>query len=141
MNDVPKVYLARAGGNGEDEDLALENNLAIIDFRSIPSLAGLTDYDAVARHVSEAMPDDKPRRRGNFAGQLWAFAVRMQEGDLVVMPRKLTSQIAVGRATGPYELRDVNSEPRHTRAIEWLRTDIPTDGIPAGPTVLVRRLS
>ena len=125
MNGTPNVYLARAGSNGEDEDLALENNLAIIDFRSIPSLEGLEDYDTVAQHVSEAMPDDKPRRRGNFAGQLWAFAVRMQEGDLVVMPRKLTSQIAVGRVTGPYEFAAVNSEPRHTRPVDWLRTDIP----------------
>lgn len=125
MNGIPNVYLARAGSNGEDEDLALENDLAIIDFRDIPSLEGLEDYDAVAQHVGEAIPDEKPRRRGNFAGQLWAFAVRMQEGDLVVLPRKLTSQIAVGRVTGPYELRDMNAEPRHTRPVEWLRTDIP----------------
>ena len=40
MKVVPKLYLARAGRNGEDEDLALENNLAIIDFRDIPSLEG-----------------------------------------------------------------------------------------------------
>ena len=30
MKKVPKLYLARAGRNGEDEDLALKNNLAII---------------------------------------------------------------------------------------------------------------
>ena len=125
MNDVPKVYLARAGRNGEDEDLALENNLAIIDFRSIPSLDGLKDYDAVAKHVSAAIPDEKPRRRGNFAGQLWSFAVTMQEGDLVVLPRKVTSQIAIGRVTGPYRFSEVNSEQRHTRPVQWLQTDLP----------------
>lgn len=125
MKKVPKLYLARAGRNGEDEDLALENNLAIIDFRDIPSLDGLKDYDAVAKLVGDAIPDEKPRRRGNFAGQLWAFAVAMQEGDLVVLPRKLTSQIAIGRVIGPYRLRKVNAELRHTRPVEWLQTDIP----------------
>ena len=124
MKDTPKLYLARGGRNGEDEDLALESNLAIIDFRDIPSLDGLQDYDAVAKHVSEAIPDEKPRRRGNFAGQLWAFAVAMEEGDLVVLPRKLTSQIAIGRVSGPYEFKEVNSELRHTRPVQWLQTDI-----------------
>ena len=124
MKDAPKLYLARAGRNGEDEDLALENNLTIIDFRDIPSLEETVDYDTVAKLVGEAMPDEKPRRRGNFAGQLWAFAVAMQEGDLVVFPRKLTSQIAIGRVTGPYRFTHVNSELRHTRPVQWLQTDI-----------------
>ena len=125
MNDAPKLYLARAGRNGEDEDLAIENNIAIIDFRSIPSLDGLKDYNGVAKHVSTAIPDEKPRRRDNFAGQLWSFAVTMQERDLVVLPRKLTSQIAIGRVTGPYRFSEVNSEQRHTRPVPWLQTDIP----------------
>lgn len=125
MKKTPKLYLARAGRNGEDEELALENNLAIYDFREIPSLDGLKDYDAVAALVSDTFPDEKPRWRGNIAGQLWAFAIAIQEGDLVVLPRKLTSQIAIGRVTGPYRFTEVNSEPRHTRPVQWLQTDIP----------------
>ena len=42
-----------------------------------------------------------------------------------MLPRKLTSQIAIGRVTGPYQFLTVNSEPRHTRPIEWVRTDFP----------------
>ena len=125
MPDAPKLYLARAGRNGEDEDLALENDFAIIGFRDIPSLEGAKDYDAVAERVNEALPDHKPRARGNFAGQLWAFSVAMENGDLVVLPRKLTSQVAIGRVTGPYEHREVNAEPRHVRPVKWLKTDIP----------------
>ena len=125
MKVVPKLYLARAGRNGEDEDLALENNLAIIDFRDIPSLEGAADNDAVAKLVSEAIPNEKPRRRGNLAAQLSAFAVAMQVGDLVVLPRKLASQIAIGRVTGPYRFSKVNSELRHTRPVEWIKTDLP----------------
>ena len=125
MPDTPKLYLARAGRRGEDEDLALENNLAIIDFRDVPSLEEANDYDAVVGLVNEALPDHKPRARGNFAGQLWVFSVAMKIGDLVVLPRKLTSQVAIGRVTGPYQYRELNSEPRHARPVEWLETDIP----------------
>ena len=49
----------------------------------------------------------------------------MRKGDLVVLPRKLTSQIAIGRVSGPYQHRVVNSELRHVRSVDWLRTDIP----------------
>ncbi|MCG3202367.1 MAG: hypothetical protein NFCOHLIN_02249 [Gammaproteobacteria bacterium] len=49
----------------------------------------------------------------------------MNEGDLVVLPRKLTSQIAIGRVKGPYRYQKVGSDLRHTRAVEWLRPDVP----------------
>ena len=125
MKDEPKVYLARAGRNGEDEDCALENSLAIIGFEKVPSLEGARDYDAVANLVKDGLPGRKPRALGNFAGQLWSFALAMQEGDIVVLPRKLTGQIAIGRVTGPYRYDQVNKVFRHTRPVEWLRPDVP----------------
>ena len=82
-------------------------------------------YYAVIGLVNEALPDRKPRARGNLAGQLWAFSVAMEHGDLVVLPRKLTSQVAIDRVTGPYEYRETNGEHRHVRPVEWLMTDIP----------------
>ena len=124
MAATPKLYLARAGRNGEDEDLALENNLAIIDFRDVPSLEGAVDYDAVAGLVNETFPDLKPKTRSYFAGQLWAFSSKMKTGDLVVLPQKLTPQVAIGRVTGPYEYREVNAQPRHIRPVEWLKMDL-----------------
>lgn len=36
-----KIYLARAGRNGEDESYALDNGVAILDFRVYSSLAGI----------------------------------------------------------------------------------------------------
>ena len=125
MKEAPKVYLARAGRNGEDEACALENNLAIIGFEDVLSLEGAKDYDAVVELVNDALPGEKPRALGNFAGQLWAFALAMQEGDIVVLPRKLTGQIAIGQVTGPYRYAQVNKAFRHTRPVEWLRPDVP----------------
>ena len=121
----PKVYLVRAGKDGEDEDFVLENNLAVIGYHHVPSLEGATDYDEVAKIVSESYPDAKPRTVGNFAGQIWCFALNIQSGDLVILPRKRTSQIAIGRVTGPYQYQIVNNEPRHTRPVKWKISDLP----------------
>ena len=125
MADIPKVYIARAGRNGEDEDRALDNNIAIIGFHDVPSLKAAKNYDAIAELVDAALPDLKPRARTNFSRQLSAFALTMGEGDFVVLPRKLTSQIAIGRVTGPYRYSEVGGEPRHTRAVDWARPDVP----------------
>jgi restriction system protein len=119
-----KVYLARAGANGEDEEFALENHLAIIGFTDVPTLDAAKDYDDVLKIVEEVMPGAKPRAIGNRAGQVWAFAVAMKPGDIVVMPRKLTSQIALGIVSGPYEFRKVREQFRHTRPVKWVRPDL-----------------
>ena len=42
-----KIYLARAGGSGEDETYALDNGVAILGFREYASLAGAKDYDDI----------------------------------------------------------------------------------------------
>ena len=47
MVDVkPKVYLVRAGRNGEDEALALEHGVAIINWEELPELPCTDDLDA-----------------------------------------------------------------------------------------------
>ena len=125
MTREKKLFVSRAGRSGEDEEYALEHNLAIIGFRAVPDLEGVKDYPDVSRIVKKHYPDKKPRAVGNFAGQLWAFVLSMQEGDLVVMPRKLSSQIAIGRVIGPYKYMKVGDEYRHTRPVEWLRPDVP----------------
>lgn len=118
------MYLARAGGNGEDEDYALDHGCAIIGFQEYPSLEGVKDYTDVFKIVADKKPNAKPRAIGNWAGQLWAFALAMREGDIVILPRKLTSQVALGRVSGPYKYQKVAGEFRHTRAVKWVRPDV-----------------
>jgi restriction system protein len=125
MSEPPKVYLTRAGKRGEDEEFALEHGSAVIGFQEVPSLEGTKDYDAVLKIVRDRLPNKKPRAIGNIAGQLWAFAVAMNKDDFVVLPRKLTSQVAIGRVKGPYRYQKVAGDLRHTRPVEWVRPDVP----------------
>ncbi len=120
-----KVYLVRAGGDGEDENYALDHGVAIIGFTEYPSLAAAQDYDAVVAVVKATNPGLKPRAAINYAGQLWAFAVAMQAGDIVVLPRKLTSQVALGRVKGPYRYEKIDGRMRHVRPVDWIRPDAP----------------
>jgi restriction system protein len=125
MTEQPKVYLTRAGGSGEDEEYALDNGVAIIGFIEFGSLEKLSDYNSVVAFVKDTKPEFKPRQAGNVAGQLWAFAIAMKVGDIVVLPRKLTSQVALGTVTGPYKHSKVGGQYRHTRPVKWVRPDVP----------------
>jgi len=124
MKEQIKVYLVRAGRRGEDEEYALDHDLAIIGFREYPSLERVKDYHEVFQLVTKTTPDIKPRAAGNYAGQLATFALAMNEGDIVVLPRKLTSQVALGKVAGPYQYRKIGDELRHTRPVKWIRPDI-----------------
>ena len=44
-------------------------------------------------------PDWSKNRVNNYVGQLWMLRKRVRVGDLVVMPLKTTSQIALGTVT------------------------------------------
>jgi restriction system protein len=96
-----------------------------IGFKEIPSLKDAKDYQAIHKLVEDSLPGAKPRAIGNIAGQLWGFSLALKEGDLVVLPRKLTSQIAIGRVMGPYQYRKIGRVHRHTREVKWLMTDVP----------------
>lgn len=124
-NDTQKLYLVRAGSNGEDETVAIDDNLALIDYRKYPTLANCKDFGDVLKLVEIARPDLNVHAARNHASQLWAFCSTMKTGDLLVLPRKLTSQVAIGRVTGLYKYRHVGGESRHTRSVEWLRPDVP----------------
>lgn len=120
----PRLFLVRAGGAGEDEEYVLENDLAVIGFTDYPSFEKAADYEQVFSIISKAAPDMKPRAKGNHAGQLWAFALDMKPGDMVVLPRKQTDQIALGVVAGPYRYQEIAGEMRHTRPVKWLRPDV-----------------
>jgi restriction system protein len=121
----PRVFLVRAGGDGEDEQYAIENGVAILGFKEVPSLADAKNYDAILALVKATYPQAKIRAAGNYAGQLWAFALAIQIGDVVVLPRKLTNQVALGRVTGAYQYGKIGGGYRHIRTVEWIRPEIP----------------
>lgn len=120
---MKRLWLVRLGRNGEQESHALEQSELVLGF-PIEDLSGAKDRDAVLAIALRAWRDEKPKTLLNFAAQLNQFCNLMQIGDLVVVPLKTTSQIAIGEITGPYVHKP---EGRVSRKVKWLKSDVPRE--------------
>ena len=121
-----RAWTVRGGENGEREQAALDEGLIILGWeelgRDLSNVASPGDLAALLR---TAYPADGPRTVDNWAYQLWQFLKVMEIGDLVVMPQKHKSVIAIGRVTGQYRYRsDAPPELRHVRQVTWLKRNV-----------------
>jgi restriction system protein len=124
------VWMVRAGRNGEREDTALDKNLAVIGWDSLPDLTTFASRENLEAECRRIYPNWKPGAYPVHVGQLWAFRDRIQVGDLLVLPLKTRAAIAIGKVTGPYRYEpDLPDGAHHTRPVQWLRTDIPRSAI------------
>ena len=123
---MTRLWIVRAGRGGERELDVISQGRMMLGFSPSDDLSGLKDRDAIASHLRETMPTAGEGRIKNFAAQLNQFVNIIALGDLVVLPRKLTNGIAIGKVTGSYEF-DSNSSFRHTRTVKWLKDAIPRD--------------
>jgi restriction system protein len=119
------VWMVRAGRYGTQEALALENGIAVIGWEEMPDLSQATSKTIMRDLCRRVYPDASESRLNNYVGQLFSFVHRIALGDLVALPRKSTSTIALGRVTGPYQYREDLGEVHHARLVTWMRTDIP----------------
>jgi len=115
------LWLIRAGRHGEDENIALDKGWAIIGKREIPDVSHIQSYEEMKQKLSEVYPDKSPAVIGNHAAQLWAFSKRIKKDDIIVLPLKTRSAIAIGEVAGDYQYL----EGRHIRKVKWLKEDIP----------------
>ena len=111
------VWTIRGGSNSEYEDAFLEKGVVAIDFGLHQSIADFANRDALRSHIEGE----------SGANQLWRFCNEVETGDTVVLPRKRTRQIAVGRISGPYAYQSESaaSGAPHTRRVDWQAADIP----------------
>ena len=121
-----RAWTVRGGENGEREPAALEEGLIILGWEELSEdLSDVASPEQLSVLVHAAYPDDGPRTVDNWTYQLWQFLKIMEIGDLVVMPRKYKSVIAIGRVSGDYKYRsDAPSESRHVRQVSWLKRDV-----------------
>ncbi len=118
-----------AGRGGEFQNLALEKGIALIGFHQVADLSRATTKEAVYELCREGYPEASEAKLRNVMGQLFAFARRIEKGDLIVMPLKSRPQIAVGQVSGAYVCRKDVGELHHSRPVDWLRDDIPRSAI------------
>lgn len=128
--ETPNAWLIRAGRHGERENFNIEHGIASMGWDDLPDLAGVSSRDEMAAMISAAMPEASKQRVAAHASQLWAVRGRVRRGDLVVLPRKKTSQIALGMVTSEYRYRhDSDPKLRHAVSVDWERTDVPRTAV------------
>lgn len=126
--EVPTAWLIRAGSNGEREDFVLEHGLAFGGWDGLPDLSGVLSRGEMKGILRRLLPGKSKMSVANYSGQLWALRAHVSIGDLIVLPRKKTRQIAIGVVTREYWYRD-DPDPgmRHVVSVDWKRTDVPRE--------------
>ena len=136
-SDTPAAWLIRAGRHGEREDFNIEHGIASMGWDDLPDLAGTSSREDMTAMIRKAMPEASVSRIAAHAGQLWTMRARVRPGDLVVLPRKKTFQIALGIVTREYRYQnDPDPKLRHAVSVDWKRTDVPRTAVKQGPAVL-----
>ncbi len=115
------LWMVRAGKHGERESLALEQNIAVIGWEDLPDLSKIKTREVLSELLKETYPDNKPKTLKNWESQIWPFIREMKHKDLVALPLKSRSSIAIGRVVGDYTYRpDLPPDARHTRPVMWM---------------------
>ncbi len=115
------VWLARAGRDGEFEQLALDNNVAIVQWSKLPDLSSINTREELFLMLKSTYPSMIDKALKNWESQLWPFIKVISKGDLIALPLKRRASIAIGEVTGDYVFRkDLSSEAGHTRPVKWI---------------------
>lgn len=127
---MKSAWTVRTGKYGQRDNWALQNGFTGGGWSEVPDLTNVQTREEMAELVRSIYGVDKPSIVPNYTGQLWALRHRIQVGDLMVLPLKTKSQIALGVVSGPYRyLADQEIDRRHVIPVEWKRIDVPRTAI------------
>jgi restriction system protein len=120
------LWVLKGGSRGEFEARMLENSVLAIGWFRMTDLSNLRDREDFEKVYRTTYPDASDGRVAIHVGQLYAFVRTAKVGDLVVVPLKTRSAIAIGEITGDYQYReDLGPDLRHTRSVQFRATDLP----------------
>jgi len=115
------VWLVRAGKYGEREDFALAHNVAAIGWDELSDLSVLKTRKMLASLLQQTYPAEKAKTLINWESQIWPVIQGMKPGDLIAMPLKHRSVIAIAEVSGSYRfIADNPDRTKHTIPVrEW----------------------
>jgi predicted Mrr-cat superfamily restriction endonuclease len=119
---VMKLWLLKAAGTLEDEEIMLENSVITIAWAEFPDLSGTKNESQIKKIMLEKYPGMQKERSSAWAGEIHAFITRIKKGDLVAVPLKTRNEILIGKVTGDYEYRQLSNFISHIRSVRWLKT-------------------
>jgi MoxR-like ATPase len=123
-----RVWLIRAGLEGENEGLALERSVAVIGWSQLGDVADAS-RDQLKAEIRRVYGEERPRSLASQAGEVYRFVHDVSRGALVVLPlRSDPGHVAVGRVVGDYAHKTGSAwgpDARNTREVEWIGRRVP----------------
>lgn len=125
--EAPAVWAVRAGVDDAFHAADIQRGLVGLGWRRVGDLSGANGEKAIRALVDQAYPDQQARTRKSTAVQLRAFRDLVAPGDVIVLHRTRSQDVAVGEVTGNYQYQPQASAstPAHTRTVRWLARDVP----------------
>lgn len=117
-----KLWLLKATGTLEDEEIILENSVITVGWAEFPDLSGIKNEAQVKKIMLEKYPGMQESRSSAWAGEIHSFITKIKKGDLVAVPLKTRNEILIGKVTGDYEYRKLSDFISHIRSVRWLKT-------------------
>lgn len=123
--------MIRAGTDGENEALALDQGVSVIGWSNLGEIPAAASRDDLKQLIKEVYGEDRDASLASQAGQVYRFINEVKIGDVVVLPRKSESgkYVAVGRITGAYLRREdppfAGTDAQNTRATDWIEHRLP----------------
>ena len=125
------AWVIRGGRRGQDrEAFYLKHGMAGMGWLELSDLRDASSEQDLRDMVRRARPENNDRAVSTHTRQLWKLRTQVRVGDIVVMPRRETSQIALGVVTHGYSYRD-DHEPdrRHVVGVDWQRPDVSVEAL------------
>ncbi|HWQ44279.1 MAG TPA: hypothetical protein VN373_01280 [Methanosarcina barkeri] len=117
-----KLWLLKAAGILEDEEIILKDNVITIGWAEFPNLSHIKNEEQVKKIMLEKYPGMQEVRGCAWAGEICAFITKIKKGDLVAVPLKTRNEIMIGKIAGNYEYRQLSNFITHIRKVRWLKT-------------------
>jgi predicted Mrr-cat superfamily restriction endonuclease len=119
---IVNLWLLKAAGTLEDEELILENSVITIGWAEFPDLSSIKNEAQVKKIILEKYPGMQEERSSAWAGEIYSFITKIKKGDLVAVPLKTRNEMLIGKITGDYKYRQLSDFIRHIRSVSWLKT-------------------
>jgi predicted Mrr-cat superfamily restriction endonuclease len=117
-----KLWLLKAAGTLEDEEIILEDSIITIGGAEFPDLSNIKNEEQVKKLILEKYPGMREERSGTWAEDICSFITKIKKGDLVAVPLKTRNEVLIGKVTGDYEYRQLSDFISHIRRVRWLKT-------------------
>jgi restriction system protein len=114
-----RVWVVRGGNYNELASQVKTKGAVAIAWASVGNISRLSSREALKAAMEEAEPGSGTP---NAVGQVFRFAHRIEVGDFILTPEKVSAEIHISRCTGPYRFDPAlfGEEYPHTRPVKYI---------------------